>query len=417
MSEIARNRPSILQRWGGGAAAFFTYTHLSHDLVTGLLVALLPLIREGLGLSYLETGLVLSAFTITSGVSQVPGGWLGDRLKRQVVMAIGLTGIGLTSIAVGLSSSYYQLLFILVFMGLFAGAYHPSATSILSSQTEVSRRGKAIAVHMVGGTVGYAVGPVLGGFIAQVSVWRFAFILLGLPAIIAAPVVLRRFRGQDLNKMESGAKSRHEPAPGGAQTKAPGIIKALRPLAVIFSLVVLVHFISGSAMAFIPIYLVDRHAVSPTYAVMLISLVRVGGVGGSLFGGWLSDRWGRKNATVLTLVITGPVLFMLTRLPFSWGLIVVLMLFGMISYMRPTAFLPFLMDSAPAHLRGTIFGIYLGLAMEGMSLLQPVAGYYMDIFGIVEVFDVIALSTVAVSLITLVWARMSRKARQAVPGL
>ena len=83
----------IFKRWGGGTAFFFTYTHLSHDLCTSLLPAFLPLIKEGLGLSYLQSGFLLSALNVTSGLSQFPGGWLGDRLKRSIVIATGLGGI------------------------------------------------------------------------------------------------------------------------------------------------------------------------------------------------------------------------------------------------------------------------------------------------------------------------------------
>ena len=74
----------IFKRWGGGTAFFFTYTHLSHDLCTSLLPAFLPLIKEGLGLSYLQSGFLLSALNVTSGLSQFPGGWLGDIRTIQI---------------------------------------------------------------------------------------------------------------------------------------------------------------------------------------------------------------------------------------------------------------------------------------------------------------------------------------------
>ena len=59
---------------------------------------------------------------------------------------------------------------------------------------------------------------------------------------------------------------------------------------------------------------------------------------------------------------------------------------------------PFLMDSVPSQLRATMFGIYFGLALEGQSLMRPVAGHFMDIFGIAAVFNGIALISVGLSL-------------------
>ncbi|MFC1915726.1 MFS transporter [Chloroflexota bacterium] len=403
----ARSLKTILNQWGGSTATFFTYTHLSHDLCIGLFVALLPLIRESLGLSYLQSGLLLSAYTITSGLSQFPGGWIGDRVSRYMVIAIGLGGVGLTTLAIGLSPTYYPMLFILVTMGIFAGAYHPSVVSMLFSHSEKTRRGKVIAIHMVGGSVGFTIGPFLGGLIAELLGWRFAFIILGIPALVAVPLILRKFRqkgpidslkpeNQSANNDDTTLKPLH---------RGTNIFQALQPIAIIFSLVILMQFIGGSAMAFIPIYLVDKHNITPAYAAIMIGIVRAGGISGSLFGGWLSDKWSRKNALFLALVTTGPILYLLTKLPFNAGLIVILILFGLIMYMRQATVQTLLMDSVPSQLRATIFGIYFGLGLEGQSLIQPVAGYFMDIFGIAEVFSVIALISVGLSLITLFLVR------------
>lgn len=402
-----RNQGSFLHRWGGGTAALFAYTHFSHDLCNGLLIALLPLIKENLGLSYLQSGLLLSALTITSGLSQFPGGWIGDRMSRHIVIAIGLAGIGLTSLAVGLSSAYYPLLIILVIMGIFAGAYHPSAVSVLSGYIERARRGKAIAFHMVGGSIGYAAGPFLGGLIAELLGWHFAFIILSIPTLAAIPLILKRF--QERRRLKDS--QRNGPLSAGDVTtpqpgkKSAGIIQILRPVAVIFSLAILTQLIGGTAMAFIPIYLVDKHYVTPTYAAILIGVTRAGGIAGSLFGGWLSDRWGRKGTIFLSLAATGPVLYLLTILPFNAGLIVILVIFGLFMYMRQAAVQPFLMDNIPSRLRATVFGIYFGLGMEGMSLMQPVAGHFMDAFGIVAVFRVVALLSVALSVLALFLAK------------
>ena len=397
----------MLHQWGGGIASFFSYTHLSHDLCTGLLVALLPLIREGLGLSYLQSGLLLSAYTITSGLSQFLGGWIGDRVSRHIVIAIGLGGVGLTTLVVGLSPAYYPMLVILVIMGIFAGGYHPSTVSMLSGYFEEARRGKVIALHMVGGSIGFAIGPVLGGLIADMLGWRFAFIILSIPALVAVPLMLKKFGQQEpMNSIKSG----NQPSTNEDTTSKPmrhdiSIFQVLRPLVIIFVLAILMQLIAGSAMVFIPIFLVDKHNVAPAYAAMMMGIVRTGGIAGSLFGGWLSDKWGRKNAIFLALVGTGPILYLLTKIPFNAGLIVILILFGVLMYMRQATVQPFLMDNVPPQLRATIFGIYFGLGMEGMSLAQPVAGYFMDIFGITEVFSVIALISIGLSLVALFLAK------------
>ncbi|MBI2288237.1 MAG: MFS transporter, partial [Chloroflexi bacterium] len=121
--------------------------------------------------------------------------------------------------------------------------------------------------------------------------------------------------------------------------------------------------------------------------------------------------WGRRNAIFLTLIVTGPILYTLTRLPFNAALMVVFVLFGVFMQMKQSTIQPFLMDSTPPQLRGIVFGLYFGLSMEGASLLQPVTGYYMDIFGIVSVFNVIALISVGLSLTALVVLKKPRLRR------
>ena len=64
-------------------------------------------------------------------------GWLGDRTSRRLVLTVGLAGVSLATLAVGLSSAYYPMLFIFIIMGIFAGAYHPSSNSMLA-KTEVN---------------------------------------------------------------------------------------------------------------------------------------------------------------------------------------------------------------------------------------------------------------------------------------
>jgi len=403
-----KNLREVARNWGGSTAAFFVFFHSSHDVCPALIAPLLPLIKAGFGLTYLQSALLLSAFAITSGLSQFIGGWLGDRFSQRILVTVGLGSVGLATLAAGLSSAYYPLLTIFVAMGLCSGAYHPSAMTMLSSKFEAERLGKVMGLHMVGGSLGFALGPVLGGLIADKLGWHFAFVFLSIPALVASPLALnilgRLKKSANVEGLTSPASATVEGTVDATNSRI-GIVQVLRPVAAIFSLAVLTQLIAGSAMAFMPLYLVGKHAISPVYAAISMGILRGGGIVGSLFGGWLSDRWSRRKATILVLVITGPVLYLLTILPANAFFVLVFIVFGLVMLMRQSTFQPYLMDIAPPRLRATVFGIYFGLSMEGMSLMQPVVGHFMDIFGIVEVFHFIALTSVGVSLAALILAR------------
>ena len=210
----SRNLKKFLHQWGGTTGAFFAYTHFSHDLCAGLLVALLPLIRVDLELNYLQSGLLISAYSIAAGLSQFPGGWIGDRANRKIIIMVGLGGVGLAALAVGLSPSYFLMLSFLVIMGIFAGGYHPSALSILSGYFGKAERGKVIAIHILGGSIGFALGPVLGGFIGDILGWRFAYIILTIPILLVLPLVLKTPRQQLYGDRAASSASTNDGTPG-----------------------------------------------------------------------------------------------------------------------------------------------------------------------------------------------------------
>ncbi len=390
--------------WGGGTAAFFGYTHGSHDLMIGLLVGLLPVIRESMGLNYLQTGLLISSFTITSGISQFFGGWLADKFTRRKIIAVGMGGVGLSAIAIGFSPTYSIMMGTLVVMGIFSGGYHPSATPMFTSYFEKSHHGRVIAVHMLGGSIGFSASPVLGGLIAGLFGWRSAFLILSVPVLIATFLIIFKFKERkrlDVYKESDVVSGRTKQI-----NKFSQIGRALRPIAPLAILAILFQFVAGAAMAFIAIYLVDKHGISSVHAAMWLGIVRGGGIVGSLLGGWLSDKWWRVNALILALVVTGPALFLATRLPFGVGLIAVLLLLGLLMNMRQSTMQPLMVAYTPPALMATVFGLYFGLSMEGSSLIQPVAGYFMDIVGINGVFNFIAIIALCLSLIALVlWKR------------
>lgn len=400
----AIQKTGIINQWGGKLAFFFTYTHLSHDLATGLTVALMPFIRQDLGLTYLQAGLLASAYSLTAGLSQILGGWLSDRLTRKKSLAIGLGGVGLSSVVLGFAPSYYVMLPILVVMGVLAGFYHPSAVSTLTHHFAAERRGRVFALHMLGGSLGFGLGPVLGAIIASTLNWHLAFMLLSIPVLIAAFLALTRLKLETLPKQPASTTAAKVTSP-----KPMSLLQVFRSTAGIMAISVAMQLVTGPLLSFVPLFLVDVHHLPAAAGSMWVAIIRIGGLAGSLFGGWLSDKWGRRNTIFLSLALFGPVVFLLATLPFGVGLAAVFVLFGWLMSMRETTMQTYLMDSAPPQLRATVFGIYFGFGQEGSSIVQPIAGDVMDSMGIDSVYGGISLITVGLSAAALILAYVSSK--------
>ena len=391
-----------LNQWGGGISLFFCFTHFSHDLMTGLLITMLPFIRQDMTLNYFQAGLLVSAYSVTSGLSQILGGWVGDRIRhRWMSITIGLIGVGMSGLAAGMMYTFESLLITMVFMGIFAGAYHPAAVPAISRLFE-DRRGKAIGLHMIGGAIGFGLGPFLGTAIAATVSWHMAFILLSIPALAAGVSVALWLR-----KIEPDLP-RHTVAEGKgkkADSDAPSLWQALKKVSVVFILVVVVTFTSGSLLPFIPLYLVDHYNLSVTMAAIWTSILRASGILGGLFGGWLSDRWGNRNAVLLALIAIGPAILLFTMVGYFPALAVMMIAIGILWMLRETVVQTYLMTKTPPSKHGLVVGIYFGIGQQGQSLLQPVYGVFMDMAGISNVFLIVGLISLATSIVTIFLAR------------
>ena len=392
-------RIGIIEQWGGKSALFFTYTHLSHDLTTGLLAALMPFIRQDLKLDYLQAGFLVSANALASGFAQFLGGWLSDRMGPRKAISLGLAGVGISSAAIIFTHSYAFLVAIFIIMGILAGFYHPSAVSALTNRFEDKKRGRVIALHMLGGGLGFAIGPFLGAIISSRLNWHFAFLFLGIPAIVAAVLAFFQL------KLEPTAAQLSEVASSEETKQKPVTIwRVFKSAAGIMALSIAMALITGPVMSFIPLFLVDVHHLSESAGSMWVTVIRMAGLAGSLFGGWLADKWGRRNAIFLSLVLFGPVVFLLARLPFGFALVVVFVLFGWLLSMRETTMQTYLMVNTPPKIRATVFGIYFGFGQQGSSIIQPIAGNYMDMVGITGVYNVISYITLGFSILALIVA-------------
>jgi MFS transporter, FSR family, fosmidomycin resistance protein len=406
------SNPGSTNQWGGKLAFFFSYVHFSHDLTTGLLVALLPFIRQDMDLNYLQSGFLISAYSITAGICQLVGGLLCNKIGNRRAIVLGLGGVGLAAVAASLAPSYYALLAILVCMGAVAGFYHPSGVSALMNHFDETRRGKVMAIHSLGGNLGYGGAPLLGAIVASHFNWHVAYAVIAIPALIAAPLVLTQLK---LSRPDKRAKDVASSKISGE--KNASVWQVFKSAAGIIGISIPMQLVSGPVMSFLPLFLVDVHHLTLAAASSWVTVMRIGGLGGGLFGGWLSDKWGRRNAILLGLCIFGPTVFFITRLPFGVGLAAAFVLFGWLLAMRETTIQTFLMDISPPQLRATVFGIYFGFGQQGSSVIQPAAGDLMDIIGIVTVYNYIAFVSIGLSAAAVVSSirnsRLNRKVLRA----
>ena len=92
----------------------FAIAHFAHHLINALHTPLLPFIRDDLQLNYTQAGFVISAFSLSYGLAQLPSGWLTDHIGPRIMITVSIVGVAVAGVMVGFSSTYVTLLIALI---------------------------------------------------------------------------------------------------------------------------------------------------------------------------------------------------------------------------------------------------------------------------------------------------------------
>ena len=182
-------KKSDIRAFFAGLLPLFILAHFGHHVVGASLRPLMPMIRTDLKLNYAQSGVVLSAFAITSGISQLPAGWLADRFGVRLAVFLSISGVAVAGLMIGLSNSYVALIAFLVLAAILGGGYHPAASAAVSASVAPENRGKALGIHLIGGSSAFWVVPLLAAPIAVAWGWRSSFVVLSIPTIILGVVL------------------------------------------------------------------------------------------------------------------------------------------------------------------------------------------------------------------------------------
>jgi len=384
-----------------GPLPLFVLAHFCHHVLIALTVPLLPFIRNDFVLDYTQSGLVVSAFALSYGIGQLPGGWLADRVGPHILINMGILGVALSGLLVGLSQTYSMMIVFLVVMGALGGGYHPSAAPLISASVEPKNRGRALGFHVIGGSASHFLAPLIGVAIATAWGWRGSFIGLAVPTIIfgiAFYVLLGRRA-----KME---KEKHIIAESHVETKST--LGRLRRLVAFMILSTFTQAILFSTIAFIPLFMVDHFGVGKETAGVSLAMIYSAGLWAAPLGGYLSDRLGRVPVLLAGCFISGPIIYLLNLVPYGLSFGALLLVVGMIATMRMPVSEAYIVGHTPERHHSTILGIYYFSGMEGGGVLTPLMGSLIDQFGFYPSFTIAGSALVAVTLTCSVFLRGSR---------
>jgi FSR family fosmidomycin resistance protein-like MFS transporter len=337
--------------------------HMMVDGYGNVFAPLLPLLIPKLSLTLATAGTLTMLFQIAASVSQIGFGHLADRWRpRLLVMAGPVIAVTCLSL-VGLASSFAACAAILIVGGLGCAAFHPPAAA-LAHRLGGDRPGLSMSVYITGGTLGFAIGPLMFAPFAQ----RYGLAwtpVLALPGLIVIALFLARVPPLEIHSTSSGGLGALRPY--------------AKPLALLYTIVVLRTLTALAFSTFVPVML-TRRGFSVTEAALAIALYLFGSGIGGFAGGPMADRYGARRVIAWSLIASCPFLFVAPFLT-GWSFAIVLAVGGLFLQSTLPVNVTFGQVLAPVS-AATVSSLMMGFAWGTGGLSVPLVGFIADRVGI-----------------------------------
>lgn len=344
--------------------------HCINDFGQGSLAALIPFFIANFGLNYYQSASIIFCNTVVASIAQPILGYVADRWRVPWFIPVGFTVTLVSISAIALASSYEMILALSLIAGIGAALFHPEA-ALLVNRTQSNELGNAMGRFAVGGSAGFALGPLLAGgvyvFGAQ-FLWVFTAI-----ALIGVLLYVYAFTGSAATDVVGESKSSAK----STNTGANDWVSFGKLFFVIASRSILFSVLS----IFIPIlYITVINGEASASSLALTMYFAMGAVL-TYMGGALSDKLGFLKTVRLGNLIFLPSVLVFIFVPNIWGFFgaMIPMAFGVFSQYGPITVLgqKYLAKNA-----GFASGITLGLGITLGGLVAPYVGHIADIYDV-----------------------------------
>ncbi len=357
-----------------------SFSHLLNDTIQSLIPSIYPLVKDSFHLDFTQIGLITLTFQLTASLLQPIVGFYTDRKPHPYSLAAGMCFTLLGLILLSAAGSFAMILVAVGLVGVGSSVFHPEASRV-AHMAAGGRHGFAQALFQVGGSVGTSLGPLLAALILAPPGGQARILWFSIAAV-AAIVVLR-----NVGRWYKDNIFRLHPKAHGA---GPHGHLALSPKKVGFSLAVLVvlmfskFFYLASMGSYYTFYLIDKFHVSIQAAQMYLFVFLFASAAGTLAGGHVGDRIGRKSVIWVSILGAAPFTLLLPHVGLFWTIAMSVVVALIMSSAFP-AILVYGQELLPGKV-GMIAGLFFGLAFGLGGIGSAVLGHLADRTSIHYVF-------------------------------
>nr|WP_121273320.1 MFS transporter [Pedobacter schmidteae] len=358
-------------------------SHLLNDTIQSLIPAIYPLVKDTYNLSFSQIGLITLTFQMAASLFQPFVGLYTDKKPQPYSLAIGMgfTLIGLVTLS--LSTGFYFMLLSVALIGTGSSIFHPEA-SRMAHAASGGRRGLAQSIFQLGGNAGSSIGPLLAAWIivpyGQFSVIWFS--IIALLAIMILSWVGNWYKGYMVNlKAKHGSKVA---AIANNFSKSRVIVAVIILLILIFSK----YFYMASLTSYFTFYLIEKFHVSVQTSQIYLFVFLFSVAAGTLIGGPVGDRFGRKYVIWFSILGTAPFALLLPYANLFWTAVLIVPI-GVILASAFSAILVYAQELIPGKV-GLVAGLFFGFAFGMGGIGSALLGKLADSTSINYVFHICA---------------------------
>lgn len=353
--------------------------HALEHVLSSSLPVLLIFIRQELGLSFTDMGLILAAGSLTGGLVQFPAGLLVDRVGARSLLLIGF-GLALGgSFMFSVAATFPAMLLARVLIGMGNATFHPASFPEMARAAKRSGVGMGMALHNVGGSLGMSLGYSLTALLASWFGWRGALQVLcvggGLLMLAFAFVYPRLPADEDDEPVKKPVAAQA----GDARQGRILVGKQWMPVLALAAAATLSGAFGNALQSFLPAFLTTTRGVSVAVAGAFSTITLLAGTVGSIGGGKAGDRYDRSMVVLLSTAVTTALVLALAWMPVgAAGLVVLLVLVGVFRSIPRPCLNAITSEIAPRGKSGSTFGLVFGAMSLGGSVASPIVGYIAD---------------------------------------
>jgi len=364
--------------------AAISFSHLLNDTVQSLVPAIYPLLKSAFALTFAQVGLMTLTLQLTASLLQPVVGLYTDRRPTpySLVIGMGFSLVGLLLLAG--APTFPALIVAAALMGIGSSVFHPESSRV-ARMASGGRHGLAQSLFQVGGNLGSSFGPLLGAFLVAPR-GQSSIAWCSLLALVAM-IVLWRIGGwyRDQHATASPTTSGH-----GRQAAEPGMSsrRVGWSIAILGALIFSKYFYLAGLNSYYTFYLMTRFHVSVRTAQIDLFVFLAAVAAGTILGGPVGDRFGRKYVIWGSILGVLPFTLVLPYANLFWTPILSVVI-GLILASAFSAIVVYAQELVPGRV-GMISGVFFGFAFGMAGLGAAVLGELADRVGIESVYRLCA---------------------------